>query len=282
MSTAAPLPQPTVLADGLLFPEGPLVDLAGDIWCVEVRGHSLCHIQQDGTLVRHDVGGAPNGLALDSNGTLWYCDALNNEIRCFEPATARVHSVIGSISGKTLAAPNDLAFDTEGNLLFTCPGSSRQQPTGYVCCLRPNGEAMVVAEELLFPNGLAFNAAGDALYLAETYAQRVSLAPWKASSPGTLALQPAFSTPGPIGPDGLAIDAEGRVHACIFSAGVVLIHDPNGSERSVPVPGAHPTNCAFDPLQRHGLIVTEATRGTVLAFPSLGPGNRPFVRNVRQ
>ncbi|HEY5760533.1 MAG TPA: SMP-30/gluconolactonase/LRE family protein [Steroidobacter sp.] len=267
----------TVLADGLLFPEGPLVDRAGDIWCVELRGGALCRISPEGQTERHVVGGAPNGLALDSHGDIWYCDAEHNEIRRFETATARVHSVVGSVDGHNLDAPNDLAFDAAGNLLFTCPGNSRQQPTGYVCCLSANGSVRVIAAELLFPNGLAFTADGTRLYLAETYKTRVSSAAWNASSPHTLSLQPCFDTPGPIGPDGLAIDRQGRVHACLFSAGTVMIADANGTvERSVAVPGGRPTNCAFDPRGRYGLLVTEAAKGTVLSFPDLGPGDAPF------
>ncbi|HWK51782.1 MAG TPA: SMP-30/gluconolactonase/LRE family protein [Steroidobacter sp.] len=266
----------SVLVDGLLFPEGPLVDRAGNVWCVELRGGALCHISPEGQIERHVVGGAPNGLALDSRGDIWYCDAEHNEIRCFETATARVHSVVGSVDGHDLDAPNDLAFDAAGNLLFTCPGSSRQQPTGYVCCLS-NGRVRVIAAELLFPNGLAFAADGTRLYLAETYGTRVSSADWSASSPHSLNLQPCFETPGPIGPDGLAIDRQGRVHACLYSAGAVLIADADGHVlRSVPVPGGRPTNCAFDPCGRYGLLVTEAAKGTVLSFPDLGPGDALF------
>lgn len=261
----------TVLADGLLFPEGPLVDRAGDIWCVELRGGALCRISPEGQTERHVVGGAPNGLALDSHGNIWYCDAERNEIRHFDIATARVQSVAGSVDGHDLDAPNDLAFDAAGNLLFTCPGNSRQQPTGYVCCLSPTGSVRVIAAGLLFPNGLAFAAGGTRLYLAETYGPRVSSATWDASSPHSLSLQPCFETPGPIGPDGLAIDRQGRVHACLYSAGAVLIADADGHvQRSVPVPGGRPTNCAFDPRGRYGLLVTEAAKGTVLSFPDLG------------
>ncbi|MBL8271901.1 SMP-30/gluconolactonase/LRE family protein [Steroidobacter sp.] len=268
----------TVLADGLLFPEGPLVDRAGNVWCVELRGGALCRISPEGQIERHVVGGAPNGLALDAQGDIWYCDSDHNEIRRFEMATARVHSVVGSVDGHDLDRPNDLAFDAAGNLLFTCPGSSRQEPTGYVCCLSASGVVTVIATELLFPNGLAFTADGTRLYLAETYRTHVSSASWNASSPHALSVQPCFDTPGPIGPDGLAIDRQGRVHACLYSAGVVLIADAGGSVlRSVPVPGGRPTNCAFDPLGRYGLLVTEAAKGTVLSFPDLGPGDAPFL-----
>jgi gluconolactonase len=266
-----------MLAEGLLFPEGPLVDLEGNIWCVELRGGALCCISTHGAPERHVVGGAPNGLALDQNGDLWFCDSENNEIRHFETATARVSSVLGSIDGRDLAAPNDLAFDAAGNLLFTCPGNSRKEPTGYVCCLSATGQGRIIADQLLFPNGLAFASGGDRLYLAETYRLRVSVTAWNSASPHTLSLSPCFDTPGPIGPDGLAIDASGRVHACIYGAGTVLIVSADHRQHNVPIPGGHPTNCAFDPLERFGLIVTEAARGSVLAFPGLGPGERPFI-----
>src|SRR6266702_1036525 len=236
-----------ILAEGLLFPEGPLVDLDGNIWCVELHGGALCCISTEGALERHIVGGKPNGLALDCNGDLWYCDAENNEVRRFETATERFYSVIGSINGRDLAAPNDLAFDDAGNLLFTCPGNSRKEPTGYVCCLSANGRASIIAQQLLFPNGLAFSWGADRIYLAETYRLLVSVAAWNSSSPHTLSLSPWFDTPGPIGADGLATDESGRVYACIYGAGTILVVDPDRRQHNVPIPGGHPTNCAFDP-----------------------------------
>jgi gluconolactonase len=267
-----------VLAQGLLFPEGPLVDLDGDIWCVELRGGALCRISPAGEVYRYIVGGAPNGLALDDAGNIWYCDAERNEIRCLEPGSSRVHSVLGSIDGHDLAAPNDLAFDNAGHLVFTCPGNSRKEPTGYVGCLAQSGKALVVAQDLLFPNGIAFAADGTTLYIAETYRMRVCAARWVPNCPHELTLSPLFDTPGPIGPDGLAVDSLGRVHACIYGAGTVLVVRASGEiEDQIVIPGGHPTNCAFDPLQRFGLIVTEAAAGNVLCFPHLGPGERPFI-----
>jgi len=280
MSAAAPdsyRSPAVVLARDLKFPEGPLVDLDGDIWCVELRGGALCRISPAGKVYRYLVGGAPNGLALDDTGNIWYCDAERSEIRCFEPGSSRVHGVLGSIDGQDLAAPNDLAFDNAGHLLFTCPGNSRKEPTGYVGCLARSGKALVVAHDLLFPNGIAFAPDGHTLYLAETYRLRVSGARWVSSCPHELALSPLCETPGPIGPDGLAVDSLGRVHACIYGAGMLLVASASGAiEDRIFVPGGHPTNCAFDPLQRFGLIVTEADTGSVLCFPNLGPGVRPF------
>ncbi|NJO01721.1 MAG: hypothetical protein HC880_08535 [Bacteroidia bacterium] len=49
-----------VLAAGLDFPEGPLFDLSGNIWLVELKGGNLVEIRA-GEVIRYPTGGSPNG-----------------------------------------------------------------------------------------------------------------------------------------------------------------------------------------------------------------------------
>jgi sugar lactone lactonase YvrE len=107
------------------------------------------------------------------------------------------------VEGRPLNEPNDLAFDRRGNLIFTCPGNSRQEPTGDVCCLSPAGQ----------------------------------------------------------------------LHVAVYGAGQVQVFDPTGTQVAAhDLPGKNPTNCAFDPSGRLGLVVTEAEKGLLLSLPGLGPG----------
>ncbi|MDR9382400.1 MAG: SMP-30/gluconolactonase/LRE family protein, partial [Natronomonas sp.] len=71
--------------------------------------------------------------------------------------------------------PNDLAFDAEGNLVFTCSGhpeDAPNEPTQYVCCYLPDGTIEKIAEGLVFPNGLTFTPDGG-IVVAETYKHRL-------------------------------------------------------------------------------------------------------------
>jgi gluconolactonase len=256
-----------VIAQGLSFPEGPLFDARGDLWCVEMKGGGLARLDRGGQLTRFETGGAPNGLALDAADWLWFCDSEQNQIRRLDPATGACETLIGSIDGHDLDKPNDLAFDAVGNLVFTCPGNSREAPTGYVCCLTPSGDCTIVADGLYFPNGLAF--AGDgALVIAETRRQRLWRGDWDASQRRwTSAVQLCATGGAPIGPDGLAIDIAGRIHVAIYGAGRVEVFAADGARLGALItPGSSPTNCAFDPFGDWGLVVTEAERGELLSF----------------
>jgi len=256
-----------VIARGLAFPEGPLFDTQGDLWCVEMKGGGLARLDGSGRLTRFATGGAPNGLALDTAGGLWFCDSEQNQIRRLDPATGACETVAGSVDGHDLDKPNDLAFDTAGNLVFTCPGSSREVPTGYVCCLSPSGVVTVIADGLYFPNGLAFTSDG-ALVIAETRRQRLWRGGWDAGERRWLSPAPLCATGGaPIGPDGLAIDIAGRLHAAIYGAGLIEVFAADGARLgALTTPGANPSNCAFDPTGQLGLVVTETDRGELLSF----------------
>lgn len=161
------------ITKNLNFPEGPAVDSKGNIWLVELHGGNLVRLDADGALKRFPVsGGNPNGIAVDASDNIWFCDAGNDCVSIFNPRTNKIEVFCDSVDGLPLNHPNDLAFDCAGNLLFTCPGDSRQKPTGYVCAAANNGLVKKVIEDKFFPNGLAFSPDGSALVLAETYKKK--------------------------------------------------------------------------------------------------------------
>lgn len=260
------------IADGLEFPEGPAFDPDGNLWCVELRGGRLTRaLPQE--MDRHEAGGAPNGLTFDSKGRAWIANAELRAIQRFDPATQDFTTIVGTIEGEPLNRPNDLAFDALGNLLFTCPGSSGEEPSGYVCCLGPDGALARIGEGFHFPNGLALVDGGSALVVAETQRARLWKGEWDAESRRWRDPQPWAELGDPAGPDGMALGADGHLYVAIYSAGEVRAVDPHGRVvTAYELPGKNPTNAAFDPSGRLGLVVTETERGVLLSLPELGPG----------
>ena len=250
-----------VLAEGLAFPEGPAFAPDGLLWCVELKGEGLVHYTAHG-VERIHTGGEPNGLTFDRTGAPVFCDAAAGAIRTLERALC-----------DGFDRPNDLAFDARGNLLFTCPGSSRREPTGYVRCLAPSGEVTAVGDGLYFPNGLAFGPDGTTLYLAETYRRRLWKGSWDAVARCWRDAEPWVDVGGPVGPDGLAVDVDGNVYAAVYGQQCIRRFDPAGvALEPIPLPAPNPTNVAFDPAGELGLVVTEASQGLLLSFSEFGPG----------
>jgi gluconolactonase len=71
--------------------------------------------------------------------------------------------------------PNDLIFHPNDDLYFTDPENyTRETPNGRVYRVAAGTQtAILVADELGFPNGLAFSADGKILYLNESAFERV-------------------------------------------------------------------------------------------------------------
>lgn len=265
------------LARDLGFPEGPAFAPDGALWFVDLRARSLA--RWDGGVTHHPADGVPNGAAFGDRGRLLFCDAEKNAVRSFEPGTQRWTTVADTLAGEPLNSPNDLAFDARGNLVFTCPGGSEHEPRGYVCCLSPSGDLTRIAEGLYFPNGLAFVENGEALVVAETHRHRLWKGTWDAEARQWLVPEPWAEVGGPVGPDGLALGADGRLYVAVFGSGQIRVVDKQGRVvESFDLPGLNPTNAAFDPSGRLGLVVTETERGELLSLPELGPGAGLFKR----
>lgn len=254
-----------VLACGLRFPEGPAFSADGTLWAVELKGGALVQIK-GGVIIRYQVGGAPNGIAVDSKGKLWYCDAGENAVKTFDPASGEVQTIVDKIDEERLAAPNDLAFDKQGNLIFTCPGNSRLEPTGYVCVLIKNGQLKKITSGKYFPNGLAFTADGNNLVMAETYKHRLWKGAWNAETAEWNEQKVWCNTGGPAGPggpDGMAFDCNGYLFVAVYGTGEVrVVNDKGEVVRQLQLPGLNPTNCTFSVTG--SLLVTETERGELL------------------
>jgi gluconolactonase len=261
------------LAEGLLFPEGPAFDRSGALWLVELKGGRLTRWTQDG-LQRHDIGGGPNGSAVDAQGRVFFTDSADRCLRRFDPATCDTTTITCELGNEPLNKPNDLAFDKQRNLVFTCPGESRHEPTGYVAVLTHEVAVRKVAESLYFPNGLAFTPDGEELIVAETYRQRLWRGRWEAETGRWLDPRVwATGLDGPPGPDGMAFAADGTLFVAVYGSGSVAHIDQDGAIMArYALPGRNPTNCAFDPSGELGLVVTEAEHGRLLSLPDLGPG----------
>jgi len=165
----------SVVADGLAFPEGPVVLPDGSVAVVEIRGGRVSRCWPDGTVsVIADVGGGPNGAAVGPDGFLYICNNGGVE-RAFPPCIQRLHpdggpveTLYGDCDGEPLSAPNDLVFDDTGHFWFT------DYFNGHIFYASPRGDAIVRAiEGLVTPNGVGLSPDGATLYWSQTDTRQV-------------------------------------------------------------------------------------------------------------
>ena len=272
-------PTITTLATGLNFPEGPSFDARGNLWFTELKAGCLTRF--DGRELKRFVdGGHVNGMVFDSAGDIWLTNSETHQLKKFLVPTERFEAVLDSVGGRRLCRPNDLAFDAAGNLVFSCHADARTEPLGYLVAQRKDGTAKVVSQNKFFPNGLAFSADGRWLYFAETYKWRVWRAAWDAATATILNEEPWVDIGGPIGPDGMALDAEGNLYVAVFDQSRITVVSPAGKIiEEFPLSVKRPTSCAFDPLGRYGLVVTDADQGCLLSLALPGrQGEKLFYR----
>ncbi|WP_199913374.1 SMP-30/gluconolactonase/LRE family protein [Flagellimonas amoyensis] len=262
----------SILLENLQFPEGPAFAPNGTLWFVEQLNGSLSEYSS-GKLRRHFVGGRPNGIAFDSDGLLWFCDSLRNEIRTYDPISDSTKTVISHIGNENLNLPNDLAFDAEGNLLFTCSGEELHKGDGYFCAWNPTMGLTKIDSVPFYPNGLAFDQDGTVLYVAETGTKHIWKGKWDSGAFTWKNPEIFTNTGGSVGPDGIAFDEEGLLYVAVFGSSKVHVYHQNGNlHKEIQLPGANPTNCAFDPNGKLGLVITEAEKGQLLSYATNSRG----------
>ena len=171
--------------------------------------------------------------------------------------------------------PNDLIFDNHQNLIVTCPGPPDVGQQGYVVVCSPNGSVDIIADGLLYPNGVAFYPDQQTLLIAETHQQRIWGGHWDAETLSWEAIHVWANvirapmgaiTPGP---DGITTGLDGYLYIAVFGAGIIRVFSADGIFiRDIKLPGQNPSNCIYDPTGKLGLIVTETEKGQLLSISS--------------
>jgi gluconolactonase len=245
----------SVFFDGTLsdpqldHPEGLAVHRDGSVWCGGERGQ-IFRVDPDGTGVEEvaSTGGFCLGMAFGGDDDLFVCDLKHAAVFRVETRTGRVARFADGAPGHRLRVPNSPAFDAKGRL-YVSDSHHFDRPGPGVFRFDPDGRGELwYGQDLTFANGLAVAPDGRHLYVAETFANRVSrIAVADDGSAGACAQVAA--TPG-AWPDGLAFDVAGNLYVGCYEPSQVLRVDPDGRvevlfrEWSAHLL-AHPTNLAF-------------------------------------
>ena len=248
------------------FLEGPVFDDAGNLYVTDIPWGRIFRIDRQGawTLVA-EYDGEPNGMKFIDSGSLLITDYKNGLMQ-LDVATGRVTPFLERRNSERFKGVNDLVFDAAGNLFFTDQGQTGlHDPTGRLYRLGRDGRLDLLLDNIPSPNGVALSPDGKVLYLAVTRGNCVWRVPLLAD--GSVAkVSQFFTSYGPSGPDGLAVDEAGRLLVANPGLGYVWVLN----HRAEPVQvwrgptGASTTNLAFGGPGRRTLYVTDSTHGHVL------------------
>lgn len=301
------MPEFELVADGLRFPEGPVVMPDGTIVLVEIAAGRITRVHADGRKETvAEPGGGPNGLALGPDGMLYCCnnggfeyvenngmlaphgiarDYSGGRIERIDPATGKVEVLYRSGDhGVTLRGPNDIVFDAHGGFWFTDHGKVDYEKRCHdivgIFYAKADGSFI---EEVVFPsnnpNGVGLSPDGATLYAAETYTCR--LMAFRVTAPGKVAPDAGPGGPGiplyrPAGYkffDSLAVEAGGNVCvATIGESGISVVSPAGELVEFIATPDIFTTNIAFGGEDMRDAYITLSGTGKLVKTRWARPG----------
>jgi gluconolactonase len=227
------------------------------------------------------MAGAGDALIVCEQGSLTRPAAITR----LDLATGASSTLADRWLGLRLNSPNDVVVRRDGTIWFTDPTYGHlqgfrpaPQTADHVYRLDPaSGSLRVVADTLDKPNGLAFSPDERTLYVGDSGANQApgSFHPDRPHhikaytvAGGRLTDERLFATVDPGFPDGLKVDAAGRVFSSCAAG--VQVYAPDGAPLGlIAVPGA--VNFTFGGPRGDVLFITadDAIWAAVLAAPAL-------------
>lgn len=201
---------PGVLVDGLRFPECPRWR-DGVLWFSDLYGPTVHTVDPDGRLATVcEVPARPHGLGFLPDGTLLVVSSQDRRLLRLDPDG--LHEV-ADLTELTGGDANDMVVDARGrayigNFGFDIFGGAPIASTTLVL-VTPDGDARVVADDLIFPNGCVLTPDGRTLVVAETYESRLTA--FDVAADGSLSGRRVFAQLSGMTPDGICLDADGAL-----------------------------------------------------------------------
>lgn len=278
----------TLLADGLGFPEGPVVLADGSVALVEIETGRLSRVDASGAYsVIAEVGGGPNGAQLGPDGTMYVCN--NGGHGRSQPAIQRVDLATGTCDyvytkcdGVAFDTPNDIVFDATGHFWFT------DYFGGAIYYAAFDGSSVVRAVDQLYtPNGVGLSPDGTILYWSQTSTRQLHRR--RLSAPGVIVPSVGCNTRGVRASgtidrdavvvglagtdelDSLAVEAGGSVCIGTLVDGGVTVVTPEGATEKHTLPPEFAdrlvTNLAFGGPDMCTAYITLAQTGRLISCP---------------
>lgn len=252
------------LADSFL--EGPVFDEEGNLFVTDIPFGRVFRIDPKGQwdlVAQWD--GEPNGMKFLNAKQLLITDYRNGLV-ALDIESGQVRPYLERRNSERFKGVNDLVFDSRGNLYFTDQGQTGlHDPTGRVYRLAPDGRLDMLLSNVPSPNGIVLSKDERFLFVAATRGNCVWRMPLLADGSVSKAGQ-FFTSYGPSGPDGLAMDESGRLLVANPGLAYVWVLGPRAEPEEVLTgpAGASITNLAFGGHDRKTVFCTDSTHGHIL------------------
>ena len=247
----------TRVSSDFIFTEGPAVDKDGSIYFTDQPNNRIMKWHTDGKIsVYMENAGRANGLYVDHEGNLLACADENNQLWKIAP-DKKVTVLLKDADGQRLNGPNDLWEDPKGGIYFTDPfyqrdywtHSEKEIEQEKVYYLTAEGKLMVVADDLVQPNGIIGTADGKQLFVADIRDRKTYR--YDIQADGSLGNKTLFCE---MGSDGMTLDKKGNLY--LTGRGVTVFNAEGEKIEHIPVDENWTANVTFGGKNRKTLFVT--------------------------
>lgn len=255
MSTVEQVTEP-VAAHG----EGPVwhAGWPGLRW-VDMLAGDVLELGGDGAVRRRHVGTVAAALRPRSNG-----GAVIGLERGFALADATLERIepLGEVWQDDGVRMNDGGCDPDGRFYCGSMAYDERPGAGSLYRLDPDGTVSTVLSGVTISNGLAWSPGGDTAYYVDTSTHRVDAFDYDPGR-GLTNRRPLLRIPEDAGaPDGMTVDAEGRLWIALWGGAGVRCYTTDGAlAEHVPLPARLVTACTFGGPALDELYITTSRQG---------------------
>ncbi len=196
---------------------------------------------------------ASGGLALCLQDGVWLTDSDEGEPWRFVAVEADDPST----------RLNDVKTDRAGRLWGGTMALDARQDAGAFYRIDADGTVTTIARPVSISNGIEWSPDGSLMYYIDTATRRMDVFDFDLASGSASGRRPFAHFDESFGiPDGMSVDADGHLWVAFYDGWAVRRFSPRGEfDRSVELPAARITSCAFGGPQLDQLFVTSARDG---------------------
>lgn len=254
--------KPKLLSRQFSFTEGPVPDKDGNVYFTDQPNNEIWRYSVDGALSLFTNNSfRANGMYIDNHGNIVACADQLGQLVSFDP-TAEPQVLLDNVKGLRMNGPNDLWIDASNGIYFTDPYYGRNywpepKPVKHkesVYYLPPGKkEAIVVADDLVKPNGIIGTPDGKELYVADIGGAKIFK--YKIGADGLLQDKTLFTD---MGSDGMTLDEQGNVY--LTGKGVTIFNKEGKRINHLPIDEDWTANICFGGRDHQFLFIT-ASKG---------------------
>lgn len=201
-----------ILIDGLMFGEGPRWH-DGALWLSDMHAQQVLKVTPQGEkeVIVAISDDQPSGLGWLPDGDLLIVSMGKRALLRYDGSQLSVHADLSTLASWHC---NDMVVDQAGrayvgNFGFDLHNAATPAPAEIIC-VEPTGEARIVAENVMFPNGTVITPDGKTLIVGETFGRKLTA--FDIATDGDLSNPRTWADlPDGAVPDGICLDTGGGI-----------------------------------------------------------------------